>query len=53
VLFASDFPVLKQGRFLERVRRESGLTEQELVLVLAENARRVYRLTLPSERDAR
>jgi predicted TIM-barrel fold metal-dependent hydrolase len=53
VLFASDFPVLKQGRFLERVRRESGLTEQELVLVLSENARRVYRLTLPSERDAR
>jgi hypothetical protein len=44
---------LKQGRFLERVRRESGLTEQELVLVLSENARRVYRLTLPSERDAR
>jgi len=51
VLFASDFPLLKQGHFLERVRTESGLTEQELVPVLSENARRVYGLARPSERD--
>ncbi len=42
VLFASDYPVLKQKRFLERVRSEGGLTEDELQAVLWANAARVF-----------
>ncbi|MCX7622446.1 MAG: amidohydrolase, partial [Thermomicrobium sp.] len=44
VLFASDYPVLKQKRFLDRVRSESRLTAGELAKVFGENACRVYGL---------
>jgi len=47
VLMATDYPVLRQKPFLERVRR-AGLTEQELAFVLGENAARVF--DLPSRR---
>lgn len=43
MLFGSDYPVLGQGRFLQRVLA-SGLTDASLPAVLAGNARRVYRL---------
>ncbi|HET9015947.1 MAG TPA: amidohydrolase family protein [Thermomicrobiaceae bacterium] len=43
VLMASDYPVLRQRRFLRRVR-ETGLTPEELGPVLGGNAARVYRL---------
>jgi predicted TIM-barrel fold metal-dependent hydrolase len=46
VLFASDYPVLAQKRFLRRVREEGGLTEEELVHILGVNAARVYGLAL-------
>lgn len=46
VLFASDYPVLHQKRFLERVRNESGLTEDALRRVLGENAQQVYGLAV-------
>ncbi|MFN3337840.1 MAG: amidohydrolase family protein, partial [Thermomicrobium sp.] len=53
VLFASDYPVLRQKRFLERVQSEGSLTESELRAVLGENAQRVYGVQLPlvEERD--
>lgn len=53
VLFASDYPVLRQKRFLERVQSEGTLTESELRAVLGENAQRIYGLQLPlvEERD--
>lgn len=44
VLWASDHPVLDMGRFLARTRRRAELRPEEWNLVLAENARRVYRL---------
>uniref|UniRef100_A0A7C2WF23 Amidohydrolase n=1 Tax=Thermorudis sp. TaxID=1969470 RepID=A0A7C2WF23_9BACT len=47
VLMATDYPVLRQKPFLERVRR-AGLTEQELAFVLGENAARVF--DLPARR---
>jgi len=50
VLFASDYPVLKQKRFLERVRAEGGLHEAELTKILADNAVRVYGLSLEGQR---
>jgi predicted TIM-barrel fold metal-dependent hydrolase len=43
ILFASDYPVLAQKRFLNRVL-DAGMTECSLAAVLAENARRVYGL---------
>ena len=43
ILFASDFPLLSQGRCLSQVR-EAGLQEEEQRLVLGENARRLLRL---------
>ena len=43
ILFASDFPLLSQGRCLAQVR-EAGLHEEEERLVLGENARRLLRL---------
>jgi len=43
ILFASDFPLLSQGRCLAQVR-EAGLHEEEQRLVLGENARRLLRL---------
>ncbi|WP_038040205.1 amidohydrolase family protein [Thermorudis peleae] len=43
VLFASDYPVLRQDRFLRRVL-EVELTEQERALILGQNALRVFRL---------
>ena len=47
VLFASDYPVLRQDRFLGRVR-EVGLSAEETTLVLGGNARRVYGLAEPA-----
>ncbi len=47
VLFASDYPVLRQKRFVERVQTEGTLTASELRAVLSENAQRVYGLHLP------
>jgi predicted TIM-barrel fold metal-dependent hydrolase len=43
VLFASDYPVLKQRRFLERVR-QTGLDPEAMRQVLGANARQVFRL---------
>jgi predicted TIM-barrel fold metal-dependent hydrolase len=43
LLYGSDFPVLAQGRFLQRVL-ESGLSDDAMPAVLANNARRVFRL---------
>lgn len=52
VLFASDFPILRQERFLRRVRT-CGLRPEEETLVLGGNARRVFNLpaTLPSSTE--
>ncbi|HWV25412.1 MAG TPA: amidohydrolase family protein [Thermomicrobiales bacterium] len=41
ILFATDYPVLGQRRFLQRVL-ESGVLEEYLAAILAGNARRVY-----------
>jgi len=51
VMFASDFPVLRQDRLLRKVRGAGGLRPEEEALVLAETARRVYGLPLPPEED--
>jgi predicted TIM-barrel fold metal-dependent hydrolase len=45
-IFASDYPVLRQDRFLRRVLA-AGLGPDELEPVLAGNARRVYGLPAP------
>jgi uncharacterized protein len=42
ILFATDFPLLKQKRLIERVRNESGLSPAELDLVLGTNAARFF-----------
>ena len=44
VLFASDHPVLRQERFLRRVREAAGLRPDESEAVLGGTARRVYGL---------
>ncbi|HEY7034716.1 MAG TPA: amidohydrolase family protein [Thermomicrobiales bacterium] len=44
VLFASDFPVLRQDRFLRRVRQTPWRDSAEMARVLGENARHIYRL---------
>ncbi len=44
VLFASDYPVLKQGPLLQKVRQRPGLSEFTLASVLGENAIRMYGL---------
>jgi predicted TIM-barrel fold metal-dependent hydrolase len=44
VLWGSDHPVLGMGRFLRRTRRDASLRNAEADLLLAGNARRVYRL---------
>jgi predicted TIM-barrel fold metal-dependent hydrolase len=41
ILFGSDYPVLAQRRFMNRVL-ESGLSDEAIPLVLAGNANRVY-----------
>jgi len=43
VLFGSDYPVLKQRRFLRSVL-QAGLSDDELPAILEKNARRVYGL---------
>jgi predicted TIM-barrel fold metal-dependent hydrolase len=43
LLFATDYPVLAQGRFLQRVL-SSGLSDAAMPLVLAGNSRRVFNL---------
>lgn len=49
VMFASDYPVLRQDRFLRRVK-EAGLTPEEAGPVFGETARRVYGLPLADGR---
>lgn len=44
VLFASDYPLLKQKRLIERIRREANLTAPELAAVLGENCTRLFDL---------
>lgn len=44
VLWGSDHPVLHMDKFLRRTRRTAGLRSEEVAPVMAENARRVYRL---------
>jgi predicted TIM-barrel fold metal-dependent hydrolase len=47
ILFASDYPLLKQERLLRRIRGEAGLTGEELDLILGRNAARLFNLTGP------
>lgn len=47
ILFASDYPLLKQDRLVRRIREETGLTTEELDLVLGQNAARLFNLTEP------
>jgi uncharacterized protein len=44
VLFASDYPILKQDRFMQKVRDVPWKDENECRAVLCENARNVYGL---------
>lgn len=44
LLFASDYPVLKQRRFLERVLATNWRTDEERAAVMSENAIRTYHL---------
>lgn len=50
VLFGSDYPVLKQGRFLERALMTEWRSDAERDAVLRGNAARVYRLPGHEER---
>lgn len=43
ILWGTDYPLLSQARFLQRVRA-SGLSTEDLDLVLGENARRLLRV---------
>lgn len=45
ILFATDYPLLKQKRLLERVRKETNLTVAELAAVLGNNAASFFGLT--------
>jgi predicted TIM-barrel fold metal-dependent hydrolase len=47
VMFASDFPVLRQDRFLRRVRQIAWRDRVESNRVLGETARRTYRIPAP------
>ncbi len=44
ILFASDFPVLKQGPLLDRVRERNWASSDAIANVLGENAIRIYGL---------
>jgi predicted TIM-barrel fold metal-dependent hydrolase len=44
VLFASDYPLLKQAPLLNRLRQRPGLSDFALASVLGENAVRIYGL---------
>lgn len=46
ILFASDYPLLKQGRLIGRVQAEGGLTAEELRLVLGLNAAHLFGLKI-------
>jgi predicted TIM-barrel fold metal-dependent hydrolase len=48
VLFASDYPVLRQSTFLNRVR-QADIDDDELSWVLAASARRIYGLKSTAE----
>jgi uncharacterized protein len=50
VLFASDYPVLKQSRFLERTLATAWRSDDERNAVMAANAARVYGLPMSQER---
>jgi predicted TIM-barrel fold metal-dependent hydrolase len=47
ILFASDYPLLKQERLIRRIRGEAGLISEELDLILGQNAARLFNLTGP------
>jgi predicted TIM-barrel fold metal-dependent hydrolase len=46
VMFATDYPVLRQDRFIERAMEVAWNDEAEQRAVLCENARRVYKLSV-------
>jgi uncharacterized protein len=48
VMFASDYPILRQDRFLRRVRKTDWRDSEEAWSVLGETARRTYRIA-PAE----
>jgi predicted TIM-barrel fold metal-dependent hydrolase len=48
VIFASDYPVLRQDRFLRRVRQTPWRDRAEEARVLGETARRTYRIPAPA-----
>jgi predicted TIM-barrel fold metal-dependent hydrolase len=49
VMFASDYPVLRQDRFLRRVRQTPWRDYGEAARVLGETARQTYRIPFPEE----
>jgi predicted TIM-barrel fold metal-dependent hydrolase len=49
VLFATDYPLLRQGPFLQKVR-DVGLSEETLAAILGGNAERLVRGSFPSQR---
>lgn len=51
VMFASDFPVLRQDRLLRRVQQIPWRDAREQALVLGETARKVYQIELVSEQQ--
>jgi predicted TIM-barrel fold metal-dependent hydrolase len=53
VLWGSDHPVLGMKRFLRRTVSDAGLRSEELPLVLAGNAHRVYRIADPDKKQTR
>jgi predicted TIM-barrel fold metal-dependent hydrolase len=50
VLLGTDYALLRQDRFIRRLRKQN-VTEEELAQVLGENAARVYGLTTEVETD--
>jgi predicted TIM-barrel fold metal-dependent hydrolase len=47
ILFASDYPLLKQDRLVRRIQEEAGLSGKELDLILGGNAGRLFKITGP------
>jgi predicted TIM-barrel fold metal-dependent hydrolase len=47
ILFASDYPLLKQDRLVKRIASEAGLSGEELRLIMGGNAARLFNLIGP------
>ena len=47
ILFATDYPLLKQDRLVRRIRGEAGLSPEELDLIMGQNAALLFNLTGP------